>query len=160
MDLKKQLKNLKLSDLKIKNGDSLEQELRYHAKVLKDCLEYEMNVVYESYFPVVYKRKRDFYRSLQIDDVIRIDYYALGFNSIIKLTFNDKVMHPNFNGGKSDVSVLLNEGWKWKNSKVKIPYLSEREGTHFLERGIKRYQEKVDNPFKVRLTINDEVREF
>lgn len=159
-NLTKQLKNLDVSRLKMKNGNTVADELRRHAKILADCIQRALDDVYESYNPKVYRRSYSLYDSLYIDDVIKVEVSAKGANLSIRVSFDEGSHHENFYGEESNVAILLNEGWSWKNSSVNIPYLSSREGTHFIERGIEEYKRSVSKPFTVRFTINDEVRMF
>ena len=159
-DLRKQLKALDVSRLKMKNGNTVEEELRRHARILCDCIQKALDDVYEAYSSKVYRRSYALYDSLYIDDVIKVELSAKGANLSIRLSFDENAMHENFYGEESNVAVLLNEGWSWKNSSVDIPYLSSREGTHFIERGIEEYKRSVKKPFAVRFTINNEVRMF
>ena len=155
-----QLRRLDVSKLKMKNGNTVEEQLRKHARILGDCIEKALDSVYESYNPKVYRRSYGLYDSLYIDDVIKVDVSAKGTNLSIKLSFDDNCYYENFYGEESNVANLINEGWSWRNSSVDIPYLSRREGTHFIEAGIEEYKRSVSNPFTVRFTINDEARIF
>lgn len=156
-----QLRRLDVSKLKMKNGNTVAEELRRNARILADCIERALDDVYDSYSPKVYRRSYGLYDSLYIDDVIRVDVSAKGANLSIKLSFDEEgSYHENFYGEESNVANLINEGWSWRNSSVDIPYLSRREGTKFIERGIEEYKRSVSNPFTVRFTINDEVRMF
>ena len=159
-NLTKQLKNLDVSRLKMKNGNTVTDELRKHAKILADCIQRALDDVYESHNPTVYRRSYSLYDSLYIDDTIKVDVSAKGANLSIRVSFDEGAMHENFYGANSNVAALLNEGWSWKNSSVDIPYLSSREGTHFIERGIEEYKRSVRKPFAVKFTINDDVRMF
>lgn len=159
-NITRQLRNLDVSRLKMKNGNTVADELREHSKVLADCIQRALDDVYESYSPKVYRRSYALYDSLYIDDVIKVDVSAKGTSLSIKVSFDENCMHENFYGEESNVANLINEGWSWRNSSVDIPYLSRREGTHFIERGIEEYKRSVKNPFTVRFTINDEVRMF
>lgn len=158
-NIKKQLRNLDVSKLKMKNGRTVEQELRYHARILSDCIMEEMNTVYESYSPKIYRRSYDVYNSLYIDDKVRIDVSSKGTGLSIGIHFNDGSLHENFYGNDSNIIGLWNEGWEWKNN-PHIPYLSERSGSHFIEKGIEKYKQKVSKPFTVKFTINGEERIF
>lgn len=159
-DLKKQLRNLNVSTLKMKNGNSVEKELKRHASILADCIMEELDAVYDSYTPQFYKRSFRLYNSLYIDDEIKIDISSSEIGLSIGLYFDDGSIHNSFYGEDANTAVLLNEGWAWKNSTVDIPYLSRREGTHFIEKGIEKYKRRVNNPFKVRFTINNKERIF
>lgn len=158
-NISKQLSRLDLSKVKMKNGRTVVDELKYHAAILADCIMNELDEVYESYTPKLYNRSYDLYNSLYIDEGVKIDISNNGAGISIGIHFDENAIHKSFDGSNSDVATLLNEGWNWKNS-VSIPYLSERSGTFFIDKGIEKYKKKVNNPFKVRLTINDKERTF
>lgn len=159
-NIARQLKNLDVSRLKMKNGATVETELRRHASILADCIMEELNKVYDSYTPKVYKRTYRLYDSLYIDGSVHIDVAASGANLSIGIHFDEQAMHTGFGGEPVNVAILLNEGWEWKNSGVNTPYLSKREETHFIDKGIENYKKKVSNPFVVRFAFNDEERIF
>lgn len=159
-DLKKQLRNLNVSKLKMKNGNSVESEMKRHAFILADCIMEELDKVYYSYQPKVYLRTYDLYSSLYVDDNFEIRVSGKGATLSIGIHFNDGAMHESFNGNFANTAILINEGWKTNGNFADIPYLGYREGTHFIENGIKEYKRKVSNPFPVRFKINDEERLF
>lgn len=159
-DLKKQLKNLNVSTLKMKNGNSVEKELKRHAAILADCIMEELDQVYDSYTPKIYNRSYGLYNSLYIDEGIRLDISSSGASLSIGLHFDDGATHKNFFGEDSNTAILLNEGWQTHRSFSNVPYLGYREGTHFIEKGIEKYKRRVGKPFKVRFTINNEERIF
>lgn len=159
-DLRKQLNALKISKLKLRNGATVDKELKRHAVILADCIMLELDKTYESYTPKIYQRTYGLYNSLYIDDAVRIDISSSGAGLSIGLHFDDGAIHQGFNGEYVNTAILLNEGYKTHGSFSYIPYFGYREGTHFIEKGILRYKRAVSNSFTVRLTINDEVREF
>ena len=155
--LKKQLQKLDVSQLKMKSGDSVAAELKRHARILANCIQYELDKVYDSYEPKVYKRTYATYNSLMIGN-LEIKVTATGAALGISLIFDENAIHKGFDGEPVNTAVLLNEGWQTKFSDV--PYFGKREETHFIENGIERYKQKVKNPFAVKLHINNETREF
>lgn len=159
-NLTKQLKNLDVSKLKMKNGNTVEKELRHHASILADCIMKELDAVYESYTPNIYRRSYGLYDSLYVDDVIKVDVSANGTSLSIKLGFDEGAIHESFSGEDSNVAILMNEGWQTHGNFSHVPYLGYREGTHFIERGIEEYKRSVRKPFTVRFSINDDVRMF
>lgn len=144
----------------MKNGNSVEKELNRHASILADCIMEEMDNVYNSYTPTIYKRTYGLYNSLCIDNRIKIDVSSKGIGISIGLHFDDGAIHEGFFGDDANTAILLNEGWQTHGSFSDVPYLGYREGTHFIERGIEKYKQRVNNPFAVRFTINDEERIF
>lgn len=154
-NLSKQLKNLDVSRLKMKNGATVEKELRRHASILADCIMEELNKVYESYEPKVYKRSYKLYDSLVVDSNAHIDVSAHGANLSIGLHFDDNAIHYGFDGEPVNTAILINEGWKTHGQFKDVPYLGYREGTYFIDKGIEQYKRRVSNPFMVRFTFND-----
>ena len=73
-NLKAILKNLDVSKLKLKNGKSVEAELKKHATILADCILDQLDKVYDSYEPKVYKRTYNLYNSVYIDDKVGRGY--------------------------------------------------------------------------------------
>lgn len=159
-DWRKQLQKLDVSKLKMKNGGTVENELKRHASILADCIMEELDNVYDARTPKVYQRSCDLYNSLYIDDVVRVDISAKGANLSIGLHFDDGAMHQSFSEEDANTAVLLNEGWQTHGSFSQVPYLGYREGTHFIEKGIEKYKRKVSNPFTVKFIINDDERIF
>ena len=157
-DLKKQLKNLNVSKLKMKNGNSVEAELKHHADILADCIMKELSAVYDNYSPKIYRRTYNLYNSLCIDEDVHINISSKGAGLSIGLYFDDRAMHDSFSGEKVNTAILINEGWQTHGRFQNIPYLGYRKPTNFIEKGIMRYKSLVKNPFVVRLTINNEER--
>ena len=144
----------------MKNGRTIADELKYHARILADCIMEELDDVYDSYTTKVYSRSYELYNSLYVDDNVQINVSSSGAGLSIGVHFDDGAVHKSFDGSNSDVATLINEGWHWKSSNVSIPFLSERSGEHYIEKGIEKYKKKVSKPFRVRLTINDKERTF
>lgn len=144
----------------MKNGNTVKEELKRHASILADCIMEELDSVYDSYTPKVYKRSYDLYNSLYIDDVVKIDISTSGVWLSIGIHFDEGAIHKSFYGDDANTAVLLNEGWQTHGSFSNVPYLGYREGTHFIEKGIEKYKQKVHNPFAVKFTINNEERIF
>lgn len=159
-NLRKQLNSLNVSKLKMKNGNTVEKELKRHAAILADCIMQELDNVYDSYSLKIYQRTYGLYNSLYIDDSVRIDISSSGAGLSIGLHFDGGAIHQGFNGEFVNTAVLLNEGYQTHGSFSHIPNFGYREGTHFIEKGIQKYNRNVSNPFAVRLTINNEIREF
>lgn len=158
-DWKKQLQQLDVSKLKMKDGGTVEKELKHHASILADCIMASLNEVYESYTPKIYQRTYGLYNSLYIGGM-KIDISSKGASLSIGLHFDDGAIHQSFTGEDVNTAILLNEGWQTHGSFSSVPYLGFREGTHFIENGIRKYKRSVSNPFKVKFMINNEIRIF
>lgn len=159
-NIKKQLRQLDVGKLKMKTGRTVEQEIRYHASILADCIMEEMQDSIYDYSNKVYKRTYDLWNSLYIDDKMRVDVSSKGTGLSIGVHFSDEVMHENFFGEKTNVAAILNEGYRTHGSFADVPMLGFRDATKFIDNGILRYKQKVANPFKVKLNINNEERIF
>ena len=159
-DWVKQLKATDVKKLRLKNGNTVEKELKHHAAILADCIQDELDKVYDSYVPIQYTRSYGLYNSLYIDDRIKIEIYSDGTNLAISICFDDGAIHESFSGEKVNTAILLNEGWQTHGSFSGVPYLGYRDGEHFVEVGIEKYKRTVNNPFTVKFTINNEERIF
>lgn len=158
-NIKRQLEEMDVSRLKLKNGNTIEKELKRHAAILADCIMYELDKVYDSYEPKKYERTFDLYNSLKIDR-IRICISAAGSNLNVRLCFDEGAMHPSFDGDLVPVAWLINDGWQTHGWFADVPYLGFREASNYIENGIERYKKSVNNPFKIKLTKGDETQYF
>lgn len=158
-DLEKQLRKLDVSKLKMKNGNTVEMELKRHASYLADCIMYELDKVYDSYTPKLYERSYGLYDSLHIGNV-GVSIRSSGTSLSIEMSFDEGAYHRSFDGNLVNTAILLNEGYRTSGRLKDILYLGYRDATHFIDKGIQRYKRQMKNPFEVKLTINDEVRIF
>ena len=159
-NLKKQLKQLNILKLKMKNGKTVEAELKRHASILADCILQELSEVYYSYTPKQYIRTYDLYNALDVDRTIKINVSSKGAKLSIGLFFDDSVMHESLDGEMMNTAWLINDGFQTNGVFANIPYFGFREATNFIENGIEKYKKSVSNPFAVRLTKGDEVTYF
>ena len=159
-NITRQLRNLDVSRLRMKNGNTVEAELRKHARILWNCIMEEMdNSIYSAYTPKLYMRKLNLYHALRVNDMIQVSVENMGL--YVKLYFDeDDVLHENFFGEKVNVAAILNEGYQTHGSFADVPMLGWREATNFIDNGILKYKQKVRNPFRVKLNINNEERIF
>ena len=156
----KQLKNKDVTKIKLKNGNTVEKEIRRHASILADCIMEELDEVYNSYESKAYKRSYNLYDSLYIDEGLFLDVSAKGAVLSLKIHFDDGAIHDSFSGENANTAILLNEGYQTTGSFSHIPYFGHRKASRFIEKGIEKYKKKVQKPFKVKLTINDDERVF
>lgn len=153
-DLKSRLKSLDVTKLRMSNGKTLEEELKRHAAILADCIEYELDSVYYSYSPIIYRRTYNLYNSLYIDNSMEIKISASKSNLSMGIYFDDGAIHKGFDGSDADTAILINDGWQTHGRYANVPYFGYRGATHFIENGIEKYKKSVSNPFEVKLTKN------
>lgn len=153
-NLRKKLNRIDVSKCRLKNGNTIEEELKQHAEILAECLNDALVDVYESYTPSVYRRTYGLMQSVEVGD-IKVIIYSGKANLSIKVGFNDNAVHTGLDGKDANVAVLLNEGWQHKNGAT--PYFSYRDGEHFIEKAVEMYKLRVTKPFKVKININGEV---
>ena len=151
MDLKKQLQKLDVSKLKTVGGDTVEKELKRHARFLANCIMYRLDQVYDSYEPKVYNRTYDLYNSVYVDDKVFAEVSSTGASLSINVCFDDGAWHRGLNGKKVNTAVLLNEGWQTHGAFANVPYFGFREPTHFIELAVEDYKRGVPKPFDVEI---------
>jgi hypothetical protein len=153
-----QLKHLDVRKLRTANGKKIEEELRRHARILANCIQMELDKVYESYEPKIYQRTYDLYNSLEVDQTVKVDISASGARLSIGVHFDDGAIHQSLSSKPSNMAWLINDGWQVKNTWFKnVPMFGYREATNFIEKGIEDYKKSVSNPFSVKLTKGDEI---
>lgn len=159
-NIRKQLRNLEVSKLRMKTGRTVENELKHHASILYDCILEEMDdSIYSAYSPKVYMRNFNLYNALRINDMVKVS--TKDSSLYVELYFDeDDVMHENFLGERVDVANILNEGYRTHGSFADVPMLGWREATNFIDNGILKYKQRMTKPFKVKFTINGEERIF
>ena len=151
MDLKKQLQKLDVSKLKTVGGDTVEKELKRHARFLANCIMYRLDQVYDSYTPKIYNRTYDLCNSVYVDDKVFAEVFSTGASLSIKVCFDDGAWHRGLNGKKVNTAVLLNEGWQTHGAFANVPYFGYREPTHFIELAVEDYKRGVPKPFDVKI---------
>ena len=151
MDLKKQLQKLDVSKLKTVGGDTVEKELKRHARFLANCIMYRLDQVYDSYTPKIYNRTYDLYNSVYVDDKVFAEVSSTGASLSIKVCFDDGAWHQGLDGKKVNTAVLLNEGWQTHGAFANVPYFGFREPTHFIELAVEDYKRGVPKPFDVKI---------
>lgn len=140
--IKEQIERIVARKAKLASGRTIEQTLMEAVDYLYECIQSEIDAMYESYTPKVYER-RPYHESL------RSALYAEDFldarikgNSVeVSLKFSDNVWAWNFNHThESNVAVLMNNGWAWNSRPIhSIPRFTDYEGWHFIEKGCRRF---------------------
>lgn len=158
-----QLKSLDVSKLKLKSGQTLEQELQRHADILKDCINDRLKKeIYSIREPKMYERT---YRLLNVLEIeVKPQWTTIDGKPCLGLSlyYSDLAKSEGLYGEEADLEVLLNEGYSVKKDVwfKNIEGFGFREPSYYIDKGIEDYHAKVSNPFPVRLSINDEVRDF
>ena len=161
--LANQLKKLDVCKLKMKSGQTLEQELQRHADILRDCINDRLkDEVYSVRDPKMYERTYRLMNALEVE--VKPKWTIIDGKSFISLSlkYNELSKSEGLFGQEADLEVLLNEGYSVKKDVwfKSIEGFGYREPSYYIDKAIEDYQAKVSNPFPVRLHINDEVREF
>lgn len=79
---------------------------------------------------------------------------AKGAALSISVGFDAGALHTGFDGRVVNTAVLLNEGWQTHGKFANVPYFGYREPTHFIEKAIEMYRQKVADPFEVKINKN------
>ena len=158
-DYTKILKNINVGKLKMKNGKTVTQNLRYEAKRLMDCIQSEIDNYYNSYDPSVYKRTYRFQGALYAEDFINVEVKN---NFVyINLRFHpDLAYHDSFSGKEMFVPLLINDGWCWGGYTGEEDHFRRYDGYHFLEKGIEKWNQNNSMGLKVTLDKTWENNEY
>lgn len=150
--MKHGLIDIDIRKLRLPNGRTFEQQMKYEAKRFLKILQEEIDEWYRSYSPVVYQRTYAMRDSLYAEDFVDID--SSGTQLTVKLKQTDEAMHKSlWGGGEVNALLLMNEGYQVKSGWHKdIPYFGYREGGHFLEKAVERF--KQDNYFDIEIHID------
>lgn len=126
--------------------------MKYEAKRFLKILQEEIDDWYMSYLPVVYQRTYAMMDSIYAEDYVDID--TSGMQLTIKIKQTDAAMHESLWGdGEVNVLLLMNDGYQVKSGWHKdIPYFGHREGGHFLEKAVKRFEQ--ENYFNIKIHFN------
>lgn len=162
MDLEDYLHGLgnDLSDLMDDPEVKVEMEnyMKQLGNLLKDCIQYYLDLYYAQRSPSVYKRTFGLQNSLQIEDFVNIslDTQLLTIN----LSFNDNLSWGNSLWNSSDgyKPILIDQGWEVKKDVwfKDIEHFGWQSGANFIENGIKEFLREVDDP-NVHVILDGEV---
>lgn len=156
--LDEQLKRIIAKKVKLANGKTTEQTLMEAVDYLYLCIQKRIDAMYANYDPVVYDRRpftESLRSSLYAEDFL--DARIIGNKIEVSLKFNNNVWAWNFNRThKSNVALLMNNGWKWNNEpNPPIERFSHFEGEHFLEKGIADFNSTNRWGVKVKLNMDN-----
>lgn len=144
--------NIDWKKLKLNNGRTVEQQLRYEANRFLQILQEEIDEWYDSYNPFVYERTGWMRKSIYANDYV--DVSVSGTHLSVQIKYSDKAMHDSlWGGGKVNTLLLMNNGYQVSSGWHKnIPYFGYREGGHFLESTVERFNK--DNYFGVQILFD------
>lgn len=125
--------------LRLPNGRTVEQQMKYEAKRFLKILQEEIDSWYASYSPEIYHRSYDMRNSIYAEDIVDID--SSGTQLTIKIKYTDDAIHQSLWGGDEvDTLLLMNDGYQVKSGWHRnIENFGYREGGHFLERAVERF---------------------
>jgi hypothetical protein len=139
--IKEQVERIVAKKAKLANGRTIEQTLMEAVDYLYECVQTEIDLMYESYAPKVYER-RPYHESLRsalyAEDFL--DARIKGNRIEVSLKFSNNVWAWNFNGDhKSNVAVLMLKGWKWKNYDGEEDRFRRFNGYDFIGKGVREF---------------------
>lgn len=153
--IEEQIKKIVARKAKLANGKTIEQNLMEAVDFLYMCIQNRIDEMYDNYTPTHYQR-RPFHDSLRsalyVEDFLNA---RIADNKIeISLKFNNNVWAWNFSHThKSNVAVLMNEGWSWRSQpKNPIWRFTYFEGEHFIQNGIADFNRS--NKWGIKVTWN------
>ena len=138
--------------LRLPNGRTIEQQMKYEAKRFLKILQEEIDEWYRSYSPKMYQRTYDMKTSIYAEDFVDID--SSGTQLTVRIKQTDEAMHESlWGGGEVNALLLMNNGYHVSGGWHKdIPYFGYREGGHFLESAVERFNQ--DNYFGIEINID------
>lgn len=140
--IEEQLKRIVAKKVKLANGKTITETLIEAVDYLYECIQTEIDAMYEAYTPVKYKR-RPYHESLRsalyTEDFL--DARIKGNRIELSLKFSDNVWAWNFDHShKSNVGVLMSQGWEWKNQPENPVWrFTYYEGYDFIRIGIMKF---------------------
>lgn len=140
-----------LRKLVLPTGNTIEKQLKVEADRFLKILQEEIDAWYLSYTPIIYNRIYNMRDSISVDDVVRV--YPSKNQLVIDIVYSDDAFHKSLWSDDVINSIeLMNEGYKVKSGWHKdIENLEYREGGHFLEKAIARFNK--NNPLGIDIKI-------
>lgn len=138
--------------LKLPNGRTIENQMKYEARRFMKILQSEINRWYNSYSPTEYQRTYGMRNSIYAEDYVAID--VSGTQLTVKIKHDEQAMHKSLWGdGEVNTLLLMNNGYQVSSGWHKnIPYFGYREGGHFLENAIEIFNR--DNYLGIKINID------
>lgn len=142
---------INIRSLRLKNGRTLEGQLKHEQKRLLSLIQKHMTKWYASYDPVVYERTFGM-RSLYARDYVWIDVNSKKLTMTI--CFTDAAYGKSLWGNEKINKIqLMNEGYSVKQDVwfKNIPNFGFRDGGHFLEAAIDEFNKANYLGFSVKI---------
>lgn len=143
--------DIDITKLRLSNGRTVEQQLRYEAKRFVWILQDEIDKWYRSYSPVEYQRTYHMQNCIYAEDYIEVD---LNTNKLsIQIRFTDDAFHKSlWEDREVNTLLLMNDGYRVSDGWHKeIPNFGYREGGHFFEKAVARFNR--ENIFGVSIEV-------
>lgn len=129
--------------LTLDNGRILEKQMQYEANRFLRILQEEINKWYNVYSPKMYSRSYNMMNSIYAEDLVSIS--TSGNKLQIKINYDDTAFHKSLWDGSINSILLMNEGYQvskgWHKDVENFGY---REGGHFLEKAVARFNKEND----------------
>lgn len=136
--IEEQVKKIVARKVKLANGKTIQQNLIEAVNYLYECIQHYIELMYEDYEPIKYKRRprnEGLRSALYVEDFIQAR--IIGNRIELSLKFNSNVWAWNMNHThKSPVNMLMDQGWTWHNNAEPVERFTYYEGYHFIEKGI------------------------
>lgn len=144
--------DIDIRKLTLPNGRTLEKQMKYEAKRFLKILQEEIDRWYRLYSPKIYQRTYDMRNSIYAEDLVQVS--NSGDNLQIKINYDDTAFHKSLWDASNINSILLmNNGYQVSKGWHKdIENFGYREGGHFLERAVYRFNK--ENDFGIDIIIN------
>lgn len=128
--------------LKLNNGKTIEQQLKSEAQRFIDILQEEIDDWYNLYSPKMYHRTRDMRNSIYAEDIVDVSISGTQLNISVK--YSNSAYHKSLWGDdEADTLMLMNSGYQVSKGWHKnIENFGYREGGHFLEKAIYRFNKE------------------
>lgn len=134
--------NIDYRKLKLKNGKTIEQQLKFEAQRFTNILQMHIDDWYNSYSPAMYQRTYAMRNSIFADDMVSIDTSSGNLKVTVKYT--DEVFHDSlFGDGSVNALYLMDSGYQVKNGWHKdILYFGYRSGGGFLQKAVDEFNQE------------------
>lgn len=143
--------DIDIRKLTLPNGRTIEQQMQHEAKRFVKILQEEIDDWYDNYNPSMYSRSYAMSHCIYAENMVDININSSTLE--IKIKYTDAAYHESLWGGEVDTLLLMNEGYKVSKGWHKdIPYFGYRDGGHFLESAVERYNN--DNDLGINIQID------